>query len=84
MFKKRIKELEEELRARTLDLETLNDAPADAVMTDWYKDTVMKDIFRIETEIYHEKSMLIFKYTMLFAGIASALMLFYAITKKYL
>jgi hypothetical protein len=84
MFKKRIKELKEELRARTLDLETLNDAPADAVMTDWYKDAVMKDISRIETEIHHEENMLIFKYTILFAAIASALILFCTITKKYL
>ena len=84
MFDKKIKELEAKKKLRQIDLDMTHDVASDPMMSELYKSDLMVEIMHIEEAIEFEKAMRPLKLMLLFATVASSLMLLYMLAKKYL
>ena len=84
MFDKKIKELEAQKKLRQIDLDMIHDVASDPMMSELYKSDLMVEIMHIEEAIEFEKAMRPIKLMLLFATVASSLMLLYMLAKKYL
>lgn len=84
MFDKKIKELEAQKKLRQIDLDMTHDVASDPMMSELYKSDLMVEIMHIEEAIEFEKAMRPIKLMLLFATVASSLMLLYMLAKKYL
>lgn len=84
MFDKKIKELEAKKKLRQIDLNMTHDVASDPMMSELYKSDLMVEIMHIEEAIEFEKAMRPLKLMLLFATVASSLMLLYMLAKKYL
>jgi hypothetical protein len=84
MFDKKIKELEAKKKLRQIDLDMTHDVASDPMISELYKSDLMVEIMHIEEAIEFEKAMRPLKLMLLFATVASSLMLLYMLAKKYL
>jgi hypothetical protein len=84
MFDKKIKELEAKKKLRQIDLDMTHDVASDPMISELYKSDLMVEIMHIEEAIEFEKAMRPIKLMLLFATVASSLMLLYMLAKKYL
>jgi len=84
MFDKKIKELEAKKKLRQIDLDMTHDVASDPMMSELYKSDLMVEIMHIEKAIEFEKAMRPLRLMLLFATVASSLMLLYMLAKKYL
>ena len=84
MFDKKIKDLEAKKKLREIDLHMVHDTPSDPMMAELYRNDLMVELMHIENAIEFEKAMRPLKLMLLFATVASSLMLLYMLAKKYL